>query len=183
MTRNRMMANKGRAFEEEIKMANYQYYRRGIALIQKISTPWVVSRRGDKIVSAHPEGKSTLDFRGTVKPGISISFDCKETKDKGGLPLANFADHQIKYIQSALEVGEVSFILCYMENENKRFYVPGAKVLEYWTRWKDNKGKKGYNYIPKSIMAEVKSKNGIILDYLDAIKHLGEEDKEVTDNE
>ncbi|MDY0235089.1 MAG: Holliday junction resolvase RecU [Gudongella sp.] len=179
MTRNRMMGNKGRGFEEEIKMANYQYFRRGEALIQKISTPWVVVRDGKRIVSAYPEGKSTLDFRGTVKPGISISFDCKETKDKRGLPLSIIADHQIEYIEFALEVGEVSFILCYMESENKRYYASGIKVLEYWDRWKENKGKKGYNYIPKSIMAEVKSKNGIILDYLDAIKYLGgEENKE-----
>lgn len=183
MTRNRMMANKGRGFEEEIKMANYQYYRRGEALIQKISTPWVVVRNGKRIVSAYPEGKSTLDFRGTVKPGISISFDCKETKDKRGLPLSIIADHQIDYIKFALKVGEVSFIICYMICEDKRYCVSGAKILEYWERWKENKGKVGYNYIPKGKMVEAVSKNGMILDYLDAIKYLGEENKEEIVNE
>jgi len=169
MNRNPWMANKGRGFEQEVEMANYQYMRRKIALVQKISTPWTVTRKGKEIVSAHPEGKSTLDFRGTVKHRIPISFDCKETKDKRGLPLSNIADHQVEYIESALEVGEISFILCYMECENKRYYVAGDIVIEYWEKWKVNKGKKGYNFIPKAAMIEVMSKNGIILDYLDVI--------------
>ena len=75
--KNYSMANKGALFEQEIKYANESYKRRGIALIQKISTPWKVVRSGKKIVSAFPEEKSTLDFRGTVKGGLSISFDCK----------------------------------------------------------------------------------------------------------
>lgn len=32
----------------------------------------------EKIISALPVGKSTLDFRVTVKLGLSIIFDCKE---------------------------------------------------------------------------------------------------------
>ncbi|WP_145993166.1 Holliday junction resolvase RecU [Tepidibacter mesophilus] len=34
------MADKGKLFEEEIIKSNEDYKNRGIALIQKISTPW-----------------------------------------------------------------------------------------------------------------------------------------------
>ncbi len=164
------MANKGKAFEEEVKMTNLQYRRKGVALIQKISTPWTVIRKGKQIVSAFPEGKSTVDFRGTVKPRIPVSFDCKETKDERGLPLANIADHQIDYIRAALEVGEISFILCYMVKLDKRYYISGEKVMYFWDRWQKNKGKRGFNFIPVDEMKEIRSKNGIILDYLEGIK-------------
>lgn len=165
------MANKGMLFEKEVQMANKQYQDRGIALVQKISIPWQVIRRGKQIVSAFPEGKSTLDFRGTVKGGISISFDCKEVeKEERGLPLKNISDHQIEYIRNALSMGEKSFILCYMKILNKRFYIPGAKVIYYWDRWKENKGRRGFNFIPVEEMQEVKSRSGVILDYLEALE-------------
>lgn len=85
MAKNLDMANKGRQFEEEVIRANRYYKNKGLALVQKISTPWNVVRRGKQIVSAFPSEKSTLDFRGTVKGGLSISFDCKESEDERGL--------------------------------------------------------------------------------------------------
>lgn len=170
--KNFEMANKGKAFEEEVKLTNMQYKRKGIALVQKISTPWQVIRKGKQIVSAFPEGKSTLDFRGTVKHGISISFDCKETTDKRGLPLKNIADHQIEYMRQALKVGEVTFILCYIKPLNKRYIALGEDVIHYWDRWQRNKGKRGFNLIPVDGMKEVKSKDGIILDYLEGLKEV-----------
>ena len=168
--KNYKMANKGKAFEEEVRIANNQYKTRGIALVQKISTPWQVIRRGKKIVSAFPEGKSTLDFRGTVKPRIPISFDCKETTNKKGLPLANIPAHQIDYMRQALEVEEITFILCYMKIFDKRYFVPGEKVVQFWDRWQKNKGKRGYNLIPIESMKEVGSRNGILLDYLEGLE-------------
>ena len=163
----RNMANLGKAFEEEVKLANNTYLQRGIALVQKISTPWVVIRRGKQIVSAFPEGKSTLDFRGTVKGGMSISFDCKETEDERGLPLKHIQPHQIEYMRQALSIGEESFILCYMKSQDKRYRITGSVVAEHWDRWQANKGKRGYNYIPVEAMTEIRSKNGIVLDYLE----------------
>jgi recombination protein U len=163
----RNMANLGKSFEEEVKLANAAYLERGIALVQKISTPWVVIRRGKQIVSAFPEGKSTLDFRGTVLGGMSISFDCKESEDERGLPLKHIQPHQIDYMQNALSVGEESFILCYMKKLDRRYKINGYTILNCWDEWQANKGKRGYNYIPIEAMREIKSKNGIVLDYLE----------------
>lgn len=170
LPKNFKYANKGMGFENEIKIANEQYRQRKIALIQKISTPWKVVRNGNRIVSAYPEGKSTLDFRGTVAGGISISFDCKESEDERGLPLRYIEPHQIDYIREALEVHEVSFILCYMKTKDKRYLIPGKTVLDYWDAWQSNKGKRGYNVIPVDDMKQVKSRDGILLDYLCALK-------------
>ncbi len=168
--KNHKMANKGKIFEEEIIKANEGYKNRGVALVQKISTPWQVIRNGKKIISAFPVEKSTLDFRGTIKPGISISFDCKESEDEKGLPLKHIEDHQIEYIRNALHIGETSFILCYMKKYDKRFLISGKTVIEYWERWQVNKGRRGFNYIPMEIMKEVKSRNGIVLDYIEGLE-------------
>ena len=166
MAYNFEMANKGRAFEEEVIRANTYYKNTGQALVQKISTPWNVIRKGRQIVSAFPQGKSTLDFRGTIRGGTSISFDCKESQDQRGLPLKNIEEHQIEYIRAALEVSEISFILCSMKALGKIFYIPGEIVLEYWDRWKANKGKRGYNYIPILDMKEINYGENANLDYL-----------------
>lgn len=168
----RHMGNLGQVFEQEVIYANQAYLKKGIALIQKISTPWKVQRRGNQIVTAFPEGKSTLDFRGTVKGGISISFDCKESEDERGLPLKHIKPHQIEYIRDALSVGEVSFILCYMKVCDRRYLIPGEKVIGCWDYWQDNKGKRNCNYIAMEDMVEVKPRDGIVLDYLKGLEGL-----------
>lgn len=171
---NMDMANKGMGFELEVKVANEHYSFIGKALIQKISTPWKVVRRlvGGKniIVSAFPEGESTLDFRGTVKGGLSISFDCKETLEENGLPLKNIEEHQVDYMRNAIEVNETTFILCLMKSIDKRFYIPGELVIRYWDRWQENKRKRGFNYIPLSEMKEVYFDDDLFLDYLKALE-------------
>ncbi len=164
--KNFKMANKGVLFEQEIIYSNEAYRRRGIALVQKISTPWKVVWGGKKIVSAFPEEKSTLDFRGTIKGGIPISFDCKESEDERGLPLKHIRPHQIEYMRDALSMGEKSFLLCFMKTMNKRFLIPGARVLACWDYWQENKGKRNINYIAVEDMIEIRSRDGILLDYL-----------------
>ncbi|TCX51964.1 MULTISPECIES: Holliday junction resolvase RecU [unclassified Dehalobacter] len=168
--KNFRMANKGVLFEQEIMITNEAYRQKGIALIQKISTPWKVIRRGNQIVKAFPEGKSTLDFRGTVKGGFSVSFDCKESEDGRGLPLSYIEPHQIDYIREALAMNEMSFILCLIKPMDKRYLIPGALVLEHWDFWQRNKGKRNANYIAVEDMIEVRSARGILLDYLPGLE-------------
>jgi recombination protein U len=164
----RNMANLGKAFERTIEMVNEQYLAKQIANVQKISTPWNVVRIGTRIVKAYPSGKSTLDFRGTLLGGQSISFDCKET-DKETLPLANFEPHQIEYIRTALNFGEWSFILTHLTKTDKYYYIPGAVVLDYWDIWQKNKKRRGFNSINIQDMIQIRSREGIYLDYLEPI--------------
>lgn len=164
---NPLMANKGRALEDMIKYQNTLYENKGISNIQKISTPWKVIRRGKEIVSAFPEEKSTVDFRGTVRGGIPVSFDAKESDDERGLPLKYIASHQIDYMRGALYLGEISFILCEIKPIRSYYIIPGATVLQFWDYWQSNKGKHGINFIPKEHMVLIKStQTGNVIDYL-----------------
>ncbi len=168
MSYNPLKANKGRGLEDTVKLQNEIYRSRGICNIQKISTPWKVIRRGKDIVSAFPEEKSTLDFRGTVYGGVSMSFDTKESEDERGLPLKYIAQHQIDYIRQALPLGEVSFILCEIKPRHAYYVIPGRTVLDAWDAWKANKGKRGYNFIPVENMLHVPMRTGNVLHYLPA---------------
>lgn len=164
------MANKGKALEDLIKYQNQLYENRKVANIQKISTPWKVIRRGKQIVSAFPEEKSTLDFRGTVKGGISVSFDAKESEDEKGLPLRYIESHQIDYMRFAIELGEKTFILCQIKPLNTHYVIAGKVVIDHWDEWQKNKGKRGYNTIPTERMTPIKRKaNGYVLDYLSTV--------------
>ena len=161
------MANKGRGLEELISLQNAVYAARGIANIQKISTPWKVIRQGNRIVSAFPEGKSTLDFRGTVRGGIPVSFDAKESQDERGLPLKHIQPHQVEYIRTALALGEVSFLLCCVKPLGTFGVIPGETVIRQWEHWRENKGKRGCNLIPGELMRPVPpGSGGNVLDYL-----------------
>lgn len=166
----RQYANKGKALEDLVEYANKQYERKGMALVQKISTPWTVIRQGARITSAFPSGPSTLDFRGTVVGGTSISFDCKESSEEKGLMLRNIQEHQIEYMRTALKMGEITFLLVHIKPLDKYSMVSGEQTMEYWDRWKLNKGKRGFNFIPTESMHEVKNGRGIALDYLEGVR-------------
>lgn len=181
--KKRSMANKGRDLEDQIKATNDFYKREGRALVQKISTPWTVIRRGNKIVNAFPQGKSTLDFRGTIKPGIPVSFDCKQTTEEKGLPLANIQEHQIEFMREALRVGEQSFILCQIKTDirNREYFIPGKQVLDTWDTWQKNKGRVGFNTILVEDMELIKHNEQGYTDYIYNLeKHIEKEQKKVT---
>ena len=54
--------HKGDVFEEIINISNKVYKRKGIALVQKVSTPMKPIRRGKEIVSAYYEEKKHIRF-------------------------------------------------------------------------------------------------------------------------
>lgn len=170
--KNIKMANKGLLFEKEVELTNDVYMSKKIAMVQKISTPWTVIRRGKDIVSAFPSGQSTLDFRGTVNKGVSISFDCKESTNEKGLPLSYIKEHQVNYMKNALDVGEITFLLVLIVPLNERYLIPGEIVVNKWDMWQKNKGKKGFNIILKEEMHRLKKEKGISIDYIRGIDEI-----------
>ena len=109
-------ANRGMGLETLIEYANAQYAKKGIALIQKIATPWKVIRKGSQIVNAFPEKKSTVDFIG-VYQGRAIAFDAKSTQNKTRIPLQNFEQHQIDFmIEWEKQGGTAFFIVEFIEH-------------------------------------------------------------------
>lgn len=161
---SRSHANRGMGLETLIEYANAQYAKKGIALIQKISTPWKVIRKGKQIVSAFPEKKSTVDFIGTYK-GKPIAFDAKQTALKTRFPYANVEKHQIDFMRQWEESGGKAFLLINFTAHDKTFFLPFAYIAAA-----DSSGANGS--IPYKAfhqwrnVHEVIQRDGIALDYL-----------------
>lgn len=154
MPRNSGYANKGKQLESAVCRQNQIYAEQGIALVQKIHTAWTPIRRDGKIVSSFVKEKSTVDFRGTVGYGIPVSFDCKETNNEKGLPLADIRAHQIGHMRMARNVGETIFILCADKEYNVHF-INGESVIIAYDKWQANKGRRGINLIPFENMIRI----------------------------
>lgn len=75
-------ANRGRPFEELLKMANARYQAAGRAVVHKVPTEFLPIRdaRGE-VVSCKVEEKSCVDFLGRYLT-IPVAIEAKHTDDK-----------------------------------------------------------------------------------------------------
>lgn len=113
-------SNRGMDLEHLINETNDYYVEQNTALIYKKPTPIGISEavyteHGRVIKNGYFKAPSTLDYNGLYK-GKYIEFEAKETQNKTAFPLANFHDHQIKYIKKVIEHGGICFILIKMNN-------------------------------------------------------------------
>lgn len=161
-------ANRGMAFEDLIEYANRQYQVRGIAVIQKVATPWKVVRRGAQIVSAFPEKKSTVDFIG-IASGRAIAFDAKSTRIETRFPLANIEQHQFEFLFDWSTQGGTSFVLIEFAVRHECYVLPFDVLSFYWSSMLQG----GRKSIP---LEEIKDRGtyvepgrGVVLDYLKAV--------------
>lgn len=160
---------RGMELEEMIELSNEQYMYKNRALIQKIPTPIKVTdidNNTGKIKSGFYEKKSTVDFLGVYRR-VSIAFDAKSTSVETRFDLSNVKKHQIQYLNRHSNCGGISFLLIYFSTLDESYVLPFGLLKKYWdNRLKDN----GRKSIPYSEIAKdkfkVKSKNGVILDYL-----------------
>jgi len=163
-------ANRGMSFEHLIERTNAQYAQKGIATIQKVPVPWkVFYDRKTKVSRAIPEKKSTVDFIGCYN-GRAIAFDAKSTRERTRFPLSNIEDHQFKFLKRWQDNGGISFILVEFAKKNE-VYILSLSELEKWLRKANEGGRKSVPY--EYFMTEcdlVKSRNGILLDYLGVIE-------------
>lgn len=147
-----------------IEHANEQYKAKGVALIQKVATPWTVIRRGKQIVSAFPAEKSTIDFIG-VANGKSIAFDAKQCHLKTSFPLKNIEPHQIYFMCQWWKNGGVPFWLIEMTSLGEVYRVDHFEMLEYWNVFKGY-GRKSIPIKDFDKFEVVGQAGGIVLDYL-----------------
>lgn len=168
--------HKGDVFEEIIKMSSLAYERKGITVIKKISTPMQPIRRGNQIISAYYEEKSTVDFIGICN-GHSIAFDAKETIETTKFPLSNIKDHQVEFLEAWYRHKGKAFMIINFKKLDKVYRLDITTLSWYWKQYKENKGKRGFGSIPLSEFEanckEIVSKNGILLDYLDGLEVKG----------
>jgi len=163
--------HKGDAFEEMTNYSNMSYRNKGIAEVNKISTPVkVLKRRGNRIVSAFYEEKSTLDYIGVYKE-IPIAFDAKETKETTRFPLGNIHQHQIDFMDRWESNGGTAFLLVRFSKLNKVYRLDWTTLNWYWKQYQANRGKKGFGSIRMNEFEcnckEISSRSGIVLDYLE----------------
>lgn len=129
-------ANRGRALENLIDIANEKYYRAGKAVIVKQHTHWIPIRdRTGRIVSAKVEHKAVVDYKGTVKDLGPISFDAKETSSDRWY-LSKLEPHQLEHLIKAREVGDICFILIAFWRYSRFFILPLENYLHLKSRQK-----------------------------------------------
>jgi recombination protein U len=163
-----MATNRGKYFEEWLEITNATYNMKGLAVINKIATPWKVLRKYNpyttqyEIASAYPESKSTVDFGGTACT-YSIWFDAKVTKIKTSFPLSNIHKHQINYLHDVHRQGGKAFLLIHSEHLKKTWLLWIDQLLGFM---KSEKRKSlPFQWLDENCSI-VTQRNGIILDYL-----------------
>lgn len=161
-------ANRGKDFENLIELANQQYLSRKIAVIQKVSTPWNVVRSEKKIMSAFPEEESTVDYIGIMMDGRGIAFDAKSCKIKTSFPFSNIKEHQVQFLQNWQEMNGTAFFLIEMISLRRTFRIPLENFLHYWNEARRG-GRKSIAINELQLFREVRSRNGLYLDYLEGI--------------
>lgn len=158
-------ANLGMQLEHEIEASNRSYMLKGIAIVQKVATPFkpIRDKQGNfsKLI---PEKKSTVDFIGCLN-GRGLAFDAKET-NRPSLSLANVHDHQTHYLMRYRDCGGYAFLLVRFVKQHETFILP----IKEFVKWSDAVPNGGRKSIPYQWFVEncvtVWSKNGIALDYL-----------------
>lgn len=120
-------ANRGRPFEELLKMVHANYQRYGAAVVHKIPTEFLPIRdAAGKIVSCKVEDKSCVDYLGRYY-NIPVAVEAKHTMARR-IKFSEVQDHQAAFMDDfcdnpgAVGLVLVSFSLC-------RFY---AVPWQFW---------------------------------------------------
>lgn len=167
MSYSRSHANRGAFLENIIDMANNKYRNAGVADIRKVPTPFKPLKTTGNRVTGHFEKPTWVDYSG-IYNGKSIIFDAKQTV-LTNFPLDNLSDHQYSLLESWSQKGAVAFLVVYFSKYHKYYYLPFATLK--WAYERANAG--GRKSIAhkefETMAAEVKSKDGYTLHYLEAV--------------
>lgn len=167
MTYNRSHANRGKWLERIIDLANNKYRSAGVADINKIPTPVQITEDNGRTIKGRKEKATWVDYCG-IYNGTAIIFDAKQISGTN-FPLANLEQHQYNLLKSWSEKGAVAFLLVYFSKQDKYYYLPFDTLKWAWERAITG-GRKSIAFAEfETMAAEVKSKEGYTLHYLEAI--------------
>ena len=162
---------RGMILERKIIKANEVYRMKGLGLINKVPTPWVVqyNRKTGRVFQAFPREKSTVDFEG-VAFGKSIAFEAKSTDNKTSFPLKNVGEHQVQYLKDHQDHGGLSFMIVSFRKWNEDYFLSFDDLYFWWLTSK-NGGRKS---IPlkwfRDTCERILPSRGVICDYLKIIE-------------
>lgn len=126
-------ANRGMAFEEQLKWQHALYLRRGIAKMDKQYIPTLPVKDGKwaKVI-----GRSTVDFCGELRGGQHVAFDAKDCAGKR-IELDRLAAHQMQHLEEIDALGGLAFVLVRFERRTV-YMIP----IEAW-KWANEAHKAG----------------------------------------
>lgn len=124
---------RGKALENLIEYTNNVYKNQGVALVDKVPTPWNVSydKKSKKVIRAFPEKKSTVDFVG-LSHGRGIAFDAKNARETTRFPLKNIEEHQVRYLINHQDQGGISFFIICFEKKNEHYFLTIDQLVQWW---------------------------------------------------
>lgn len=161
---------RGKALESLIDYTNRVYRNKGMALVDKVPTPWNVSynKKTQRVRSAFPERKGMVDYVGVSK-GRAIAFDTKNTRTNTSFPLSNVEEHQVRFLMDHQSQGGKSFLLIAFEGLGEHYILNIDQLIEWWEGMKKGERKSiPHQYFMDNCQV-VKSGNGVPLDYLQCI--------------
>lgn len=134
-------ANRGMAFEEQLKWQHALYQRQGIAKIDKQYIPSLPVKDGKW---ARVIGKSTVDFVGEMRGGQHVAFDAKDCAGKR-IELDRLQTHQMQHLEEIRALGGLAFVLVRFERRMV-YIVP----VEAW-RWAHEAHRAGHEVYVKDV--------------------------------
>lgn len=161
---------RGSTLEDMVNRTNERYAEGGLALIQKIPTPITpikMDQQTRHITLAYFEQKSTVDYIGAVQ-GIPVCFDAKECA-ADTFSLQNIHEHQVRFMERFERQGGVAFFLIYYTHKDQLYYLPFARLLEFWRRAEEG-GRKSFRYDELDAWFFLPKKHGILVPYLDMLQ-------------
>jgi len=162
---------RGSTLEDMINRTNDRYLEAGLCLVQKIPTPITpinIDHKTRHITLAYFDQKSTVDYIGAVQ-GIPIAFDAKECS-KDTFTLANIHEHQVTFMENFEKQGGIAFFLIYYIARDEFYYLRFKKLKEFWDRMQSG-GRKSFTYDETEEDFFLDNQPGILVPYLDGIKH------------
>ncbi|MEK4355158.1 Holliday junction resolvase RecU [Paenibacillus sp. FSL R5-0475] len=123
--------NRGAAFENLINYTNESYEHRGVAVINKRSTPVKVTRsKGTKVLAGFFEAKSTVDYDGIYR-GRAVFFEAKSVQELDRFDLKNVEDHQYEHLEKCHKFGALCFVLVEFRKQRKTYLLPFTALRAY----------------------------------------------------
>lgn len=122
-------ANRGRPFEELLKVAHLRYQAEGVACVHKVPTEFIPIRDGHgKIVSCKVEEKSCVDYLGRYR-NIPVAVEAKHT-DGSRIEFSEVQPHQAEYMDAFCKAPGAVGLIVVSFGLRRFFAVP-------WPFWKE----------------------------------------------
>jgi recombination protein U len=165
----RSHANRGKSFERNINRSNITYENKGWAFVEKAEPPVKVKSWRGRYFLGWFERYGFVDYFG-ISNGRAICFEAKSTKSRTSFPLSNIKPEQVKTLRKWKDQGGISFVLVEFEKHFEVYFLKVNDLLEFWEAAQEG-GKKSIPHEWFVINCDlVKSRRGVILDYLHCIQ-------------